>query len=123
MKNTHNDISSRADDLLEGYLEEAIGGGADRITFEYVPEGLATCFMVGGIGARRILRDYELGTTLMQHIGAKLDKQSPGTLTWKILGKPVTFAVEEYDSFGECAFRFTLKSDAGVRTTRAAAVR
>jgi hypothetical protein len=100
-----------AEQQLQAYLEEAVEAGANAIVLEYVPEGLEVCFMLGDTGAGRILDDSELAGDLMQLIGdrAGLDNKTKGTMTWLVYGQPVGITVEEYDSFGECAFRLKLK--------------
>jgi len=67
--------------------------------------------MLGDTGAGRVLKDSKLAGTLMQLVGdrAGLDTKTKGTMTWLIHGQPVVITVEQYDNFGECAFRLKLK--------------
>ncbi|MCX6926636.1 MAG: hypothetical protein NT154_26025 [Verrucomicrobia bacterium] len=100
-----------AEQQLQAYLEEAVEGGANAIVFEYDSEGLEVCFMLGNVGAGRILKDSKLACALMQLIGdrAGLDTKAQGKMTWLVHGQPVQIAVKQYDNFGECAFRLKLK--------------
>lgn len=110
MSQQHNDIEARAEKQLKAYLEEAVSGGADSIILEYVPEGLEICFVFGDTGTGCILKDFKVAGDIMQLIGerAGLDTKSKGTMTWEIQDQAVKIAVEEYNSFGECAFRLKL---------------
>jgi hypothetical protein len=105
------DTQTRAEQQFQSYLDEAVGAGADAILLEYVPERLEVCFMLGDTGAGRVLKDSKLAGDLMQLVAkrAGLNAKSRGTMTWASHGQPVRIAVEEYDSFGECAFRLKLK--------------
>ena len=109
-----------AEQQLQAYLEEAVEAGANAIVLEYVPEGLEVCFMLGDTGAGRVLEDSKLAGELMQLIGdgAGLDTKPKGTMTWLVHGQPVGITVEEYDSFGECAFRLKLKKKTPPRGRR-----
>jgi hypothetical protein len=100
-----------AEQQLQTYLDEAVEAGANAIVLEYVPEGLEVCFMLGDTGAGRVLEDSKLAGDLMQLIGVRagLDTKTKGTMTWLVHGQPVGITVEEYDSFGECAFQLKLK--------------
>jgi len=110
----------QAEQQLQAYLEEAVEAGANAILLEYVPEGLEVCFMLGDTGAARVLEDSKLAGGLMQLIGdrAGLDTKTKGTMTWLVHGQPVEITVEEYDSFGECAFRLKLKKTTPPRGRR-----
>ena len=112
--------ASPAERQLQAYLDEAVEAGADTIILEYVPEGLEVCFMLGDTGAGRILEDSKLAGALMELIGdrAGLGTRTKGRMTWLVHGQPVEIAVEEYDSFGECAFRLKLKKTTSVRGHR-----
>lgn len=109
--------ASPAEQQLQTYLEEAVEAGANAIVLEYVPEGLEVCFMFGDTGAGRVLKDSKLAGDLMQLIfdRAGLDTKPKGTMTWLVHGQPLGIAVEQYDSFGECAFRLKLKKKAPPR--------
>jgi hypothetical protein len=106
-----------AEQQLQAFLEEAVEGGANAIVLEYVPEGLEVCFMLGDTGGGRILKDSKLAGALMQLIGdrAGLDTKPKGTMTWLVHGQPVGITVEQYDNFGECAFRLKLKKTTPAR--------
>ena len=100
-----------AEQRLQAYLEEAVEAGANAIVLEYVPEGLEVCFMLGDTGAGRVLKDSKLAGALMRLIGdrAGLDTKPKGAMTWLVHGQPLAITVEQYDNFGECAFRLKLK--------------
>lgn len=110
-KEKNTEAARAAKQRLQAYLEEAVEAGANAIVLEYVPEGLEVCFMLGDTGAGRILEDSKLAGALMQLIGdrAGLDTKTRGTMTWLVHGQTLKITVEEYDSFGECAFRLKLK--------------
>ena len=121
-KENQTEVACPAEQQLEAYLEEAVEAQADAIILEYVPEGLEVCFMLGDTGASRILKDSKLAGALMQLIGdrAGLDTKAQGTMTWLVHGQPVGITVEEYDSFGEYAFRLRLKKKTPPRAQRSA---
>jgi hypothetical protein len=110
-KEKDTEAASPAEQQLQAYLDEAVEGGASAILLEYVPEGLEVCFMLGDTGAGRVLKDSKLAGALMQLIGdrAGLDTKPKGTMTWLVHGQPLVITVEQYDNFGECAFRLKLK--------------
>jgi hypothetical protein len=111
---TDTKAPSPAEQQLQAYLDEAAEGGASAILLEYVPEGLEVCFMLGDTGAGRVLKDSKLAGALMHLIGdrAGLDTKPKGTMTWLVHGQPLVITVEQYDNFGECAFRLKLKKGA-----------
>lgn len=100
--------------------EAEVRPGANALVLEYVPEGLEVCFMLGDTGAGRILKDSKLAGDLMQLIGdrAGLDTKTKGTMTWVVHGRPLVITVEQYDNFGECAFRLKLKKTTPARGHR-----
>jgi hypothetical protein len=106
-----------AEQQLQAYLEETVEAGANALILEYVPEGLEVCFMLGDTGAGRVLKDSKLAGALMRLIGdrAGLDTKPKGTMTWLVHGQPVGITVEQYDNFGECAFRLKLKKATSAR--------
>ena len=114
------DAARAAEQQLQACLEEAVEAGANAIVLEYVSEGLEVCFMLGDTGAGRILKDPKLASALMQLVGdrAGLDTKPQGMMTWLVHGQPVKIAVEEYDNFGECAFRLKLKKTTPARGPR-----
>ena len=123
-KENDTKAASPAEQQLQAYLEEAVEGGASAIDLEYVSEGLEVCFMLGDTGAGRVLKDSKFAGAVMQLIGdrAGLDTKTKGTMTWLVHGQPFVITVDQYDNFGECAFRLKLKKGApphGRRRTRA----
>jgi hypothetical protein len=119
-KEEHTEAARQAEQQLQAYLDEAVEGGANAIILEYVPEGLEVCFMLGDTGAGRILKDSKLASALMQLIGdrAGLDTKPKGKMTWLVHGQPVGITVEQYDNFGDCAFRLKLKKTTPARGQR-----
>lgn len=109
--NRRKDIEAKAEKQLEAYLEKAVDVGATGIIFEYVPEGLEVCFMFGNSGVGTILRNRELGSSVMVLIGrrSRIGFKPRSTLSWMLRGEKRRIVVEQYDSFGETAFRLELK--------------
>jgi len=97
-------VTSKAERQLEAYLNEAAEGNATEVRFEYVPEGLEVFFMLGDTGAGMILRNQRVSGEIMQLLGERT-----GASIWQVRGRPLELVVEEYESFGECAFRVRFK--------------
>lgn len=95
---------------LEEILEEAVTGEAGSITLEYVDEGLEICHMFGGRGIGNVVRDPKLKQEIIDLIVDKAELQGKSTrvMPWVIRGRRYDVAVEEYDSFGESAFKLIL---------------
>lgn len=95
---------------LEQILEEAINARAESITLEYEDEGLAVYFMCGSTGIGNVFVDPVLESRIIRLIVdmAKLANKPKGTMVWTHLGKQYNIAVEEYDHFGESAFKLRL---------------
>ena len=105
--------SKKQPDLkLQSILEEALEKGADSIELEYVSEGLEVSYMLGNIGVGRVIKNRrvigEIASGLIEQ--AKLQHKRRGTLAWTYRGKPYKIQVEEYESFGESAFRLIFKT-------------
>jgi hypothetical protein len=95
---------------LQQILEEAVSAGANSIELEYVAEGLAVMYMFGSTGSGDVIDDRALASGIIRLIveRARLARKSRGVMNWMLLGKQYNIAVEEYDSFGESAFRLIL---------------
>lgn len=96
---------------LQRILEEAIKIGADSVELEYVNEGLEVCYMHGCIGFGTVLTDRTLESKFIELIidMAKLEDKSRGVMIWTLLGKEYSITVEEYENFGESAFRLKIR--------------
>ena len=99
-----------ASEKLQEIIEEALQCGADSIELEYTDGGLEISYMAGHTGLGHILTDRTLARELLGLIvaSAGLEDKSRGVITWTRAGKPYPIRVEEYDSFGESAFRLKL---------------
>ena len=96
---------------LWSLLETAIEGGADSIELEYVTGGLEVFYMRGDIGIGEVIADRGaikriIGELVAQ---AKLEHKERGTFKWIHEQKEYEVRAEEYESFGESAFRLVLK--------------
>jgi hypothetical protein len=84
--------------------------GGQRNKLEYVAEGLEVMYTFGSTGSGDVIGDRVLASGIIRLIidRAKLARRSRGVMNWRLLGKQYNIAVEEYDSFGESAFRLIL---------------
>ena len=102
---------TRAFVALQSILEEAINAGADSVEMEYVTEGLEVTYMFGNRGHGSVLKDKTLESGIIGLIieRAKLQDKSRGVMEWAMGDKAYRIKVEEYESFGESAFRLILE--------------
>jgi hypothetical protein len=107
---TPDDQRDEALQKLQQMLEEAVDAGADSIELEYVAEGLEVMYVLGSTSSGDVIGDRVLASGIIRLIidRAKLARRSRGVMNWTLLGKQYNIMVEEYDSFGESAFRLTL---------------
>ena len=107
----NSDKKNEARQKLQQIIEEAIDIGADSIELEYVDSGLEVCYMLGSSGVGTILADRMLESEIVELIisKAKLEDKSRGVMDWTYLGKRYHILVEEYESFGESAFKLILR--------------
>jgi hypothetical protein len=107
----NTDLSKRAFQELVRILEEAVEFGADSIELEWDGQDLMVFhnFANTGLGAARI--PHELQQPFLEEIDkrARLSRKPRGTMEVRLRGKDYQVTVEEYDSFGECAFHLSLK--------------
>ena len=96
--------------VLGGILEEAMDAGANVVELEYVDSGLEACYMLGNIGIGTPIK-AELEGELIRIIAkkAKLGKRPRGRMHMDLNGQKHTIIVEEYQSFGELAFKLILE--------------
>ena len=102
---------TRAFAALQSILEGAVNAGADSVELEYVTEGLEVAYMFGNRGMGSVLKDRTLVSGIIGLIieRAKLQDKSRGVMEWASGDKMYRIKVEEYESFGESAFRLILE--------------
>ena len=100
-----------AEITLWSLLETAVQYEADAIELEYAPEGLEAAFMRGNVGIGNVIQDDEaIGRIIGELVAqAKLERKTRGTFKWIHEQKEYEVRAEEYESFGESAFRLVLK--------------
>jgi len=115
---THDDQRDEALQKLQQMLEEALDAGADSIELEYVAEGLEVMYVFGSTGSGDVIGDRVLASGIIRLIidRARLARRSRGVMNWALFGKQYNITVEEYDSFGESAFRLILGKPRQKRT-------
>lgn len=103
---------------LQQMLEEAVSAGADSVELEHKHGGLEVTYMFGSMGIGHDLDDRALKSSILRLIvdRAKLQRKSRGVMNWTLFGKQYNIAVEEYDSFGESAFRLVIGKPRQKRT-------
>jgi len=92
-------------------LEVAGKDGATEILLEPEREGLEITFMFGDTGLGKVIEDRELEGELIDLIVKKagLSRKVLGEMKVQVQGKPLTVWVEEYQTFGEWAYRLMFK--------------
>lgn len=95
---------------LQRIIIAAIENGADTIEMEYVMEGLEITYMIGNTGMGRVIENRdeidEIISGLIEQ--ANLERKSRGIMEWRYKSRKIY--VEEYESFGDTAFRLKIKS-------------
>jgi hypothetical protein len=95
---------------MQEILGRAIDAGADAVTIEFAKEGgLEVLFVFGNTGVGDILVEQSLESEVMTLIyeQAGLEEKSRGVLHRECHGQNLEINVEEYDSFGETAYKLT----------------
>ena len=94
---------------LQRMLEDALKAGADAVELEYVSEGLEVSYAYGNIGIGSVITDPKVARTIIDDLieCAGLEEKTDGRMSVELLGKVRIVSVEEWDSFGESAFRLT----------------
>ena len=95
---------------MQEILDRAIDAGADAITIEFAKEGgLEVLFVFGNTGVGDILVEQSLESEVITLIyeQAGLEEKSRGVLHWECHGQNLDINVEEYESFGETAYKLT----------------
>ena len=96
--------------VLGGILEEAIDAGANVVELEYVDSGLEACYMSGNIGIGTLIKPELEGEVISIIVKkAKLGKRPSGKMQMELNGEKHSIIVEEYESFGESAFKLILE--------------
>jgi len=115
---TDDDNKEKALQKLQQMLEEAVSAGADSIELEYVAEGLEVMYVFGSTAIGDVIDDRVLASGIIGLIvdQAKLARKSRGVMNWTFFGRQYNITVEEYDSFGESAFRLRLGKPKQTRT-------
>ncbi|CAB1084370.1 hypothetical protein D1AOALGA4SA_11895 [Olavius algarvensis Delta 1 endosymbiont] len=95
---------------MQEILDRAIDAGADSVTIEFAKEGgLEVLFVFGNTGVGDILVEQSLEAEVMTLIcdQAGLEEKSCGVLHWECHGQNLDILVEEYENFGENAYKLT----------------
>ena len=107
----NTDNSAKAFQELVRVLEEAVQAGVDSLDLEYKGQDWMVFHNVGnvGLGASRIPQELQRDVIaeLVQRAG--LSRKSRGKMQVSLVGMDYEAVVEEYDSFGESAYKLTLK--------------
>lgn len=103
--------SQGATPTLQSILETAIQEGAEAIELEYVAAGLEVTYVSGNLGVGEVIADHASVKSIVAELmgQAQLGHKSWGVLKWVYGGRAYDIRVEEYESFGETAFRLRLK--------------
>lgn len=98
-------------EIVRSILEDAMDAKAEIVELEYADDGLEVCFIVGNFGLGATLIDRAMESKVISTIVelAKLHRKPHGKMQIELRGKPHTIIVEEYQSFGESAFRMKLR--------------
>ncbi|MFO7987502.1 MAG: hypothetical protein R6U38_16700 [Desulfatiglandaceae bacterium] len=93
---------------IQEIVEQAVDISANTVTIEFAEEGgLEVLFGVGHRRVGGILVDRTLEAAVMRliHQRAGLEKRLCGMMHWESQGQDLKIRVEEYDSFGETAYK------------------
>lgn len=96
---------------LQSLIETACRQGADTIRMEYVTEGLEVTYARRGLSIYYVVTNREAIRTIVGELvsQAGLEHKARGKFKFVYDGREYEIRAEEYDSFGESAFRLTLK--------------
>lgn len=96
---------------LQSLIETAIREGANAIELEYVEEGLEVTYVSGNIGMGEVVDDRASITAIISELilQAKLEHKPRGVFKWVHESRAHEIRVEQFESFGESAFRILLK--------------
>jgi len=101
------DRKYKASQKLKQILEEAINTKANSIDLEYADGGIEVGFWYGNICIGEVFIDRTLESEFIELIvdKSKIKDKSRGIMGWAHLGKQYDIIVEEYENFGESAFK------------------
>ena len=111
MTNTPKKPEALAAEKLGDIVDRAVEAGADAITVEFWKEGgLEVMFKFGNVGVGGVFVDRQLQSHVMTliHERAGLETKPTGQLLWRSHGRDLKIRVEEYEDFGETAYRLKL---------------
>jgi hypothetical protein len=96
---------------LHSLLETAVRRGTETIELEYVNEGLEVTYMSGSFGTGEVIDDRKSIETIIDELvtQAKLEDKSRGKFKWIYNEREYEVRAEEYESFGESAFRLIVR--------------
>ncbi|HLG37259.1 MAG TPA: hypothetical protein VI338_03935, partial [Nitrososphaera sp.] len=96
---------------LHSIIETAIQQGAETIELEYVTEGMEVTYMSGSYGVGEVIDNRKSIKTIIDELvtQAKLEQKTRGTFKWIYDEREYEVRAEQYESFGESAFRLILK--------------
>lgn len=96
-------------------IDQAVHEGADSVTIEYDDDGLEVCNWIGATGIADVFVDRDFEKNLIGYIieAANLENKPKGNIVVKLHGAEYTINIEEYDHFGESAFKLTFKKENG----------
>jgi hypothetical protein len=100
-------MAKKGEALLKKILEEALQGGADGISVEYVREGTEVCFFRGPSGVGYVVPQKDL-IPLVSEL-ARMETRTRGRFQLPVRGQLHTISVEAYENFGEWALRLCFK--------------
>jgi hypothetical protein len=110
-KNDKNKKYSGSSEFIK-IIDLAVHEGADSITIEY-DDGLEVCNWIGNAGIADVFVDRDFEKELIGYIfeAAKLENKQKGSIVVELHRIEYTINVEEYNHFGESAFKLTFKKE------------
>ena len=98
-------------EIIRSLLEDAVDAKTETVELEYADGRLEVSFMVGNFGLGGTPIDREMESKVISTIVdlAELDEKTRGKMQIELHGKRHTIIVEEYQSFGEFAYRLKLR--------------
>jgi hypothetical protein len=96
---------------LHSIIETAIQQGAETIDLEYVTEGMEVTYVSGSYGVGEVIDNRKSIKTIIDELvtQAKLEQKTRGTFKWIHDEREYEVRAEQYESFGESAFRLIVK--------------
>ena len=92
-------------------IDLAVHESADSITIQYDDDGLEVCYWIGTTGIADVFVDRDYEEILIEYIieAAGLENKAKGIIETDLDGTKYNVNVEEYDHFGESAFRLSIR--------------